>query len=85
MDEVGRQAKWNKTNWKSNIIVYQLYKEYKIVKLTEEEERMVVTFTRGRPDKEVLVNGYKISVTQNVAVLETYCTESIVNSTTLHT
>ena len=46
---------------------------------------MVVTFTRGRPDKEVLVNGYKISVTQNASVLETYCTESIVNSTTLHT
>lgn len=73
MDELGQHAKWNKTNIKSNIIVYQLYKEYKIVRLIEDEQRMVVTFTRWRPDKEVLVNGYKISVTQNVSVLETYC------------
>lgn len=85
MDELGQHAKWNKTNIKSNFIVYQLYKEYKIVRLIEDEQRMVVTFTRWRPDKEVLVNGYKISVTQNVSVLETYCIESIVNSTTLHT
>lgn len=76
MDELGQHAKWNKTNRKSNIVVYQLYKEYKIVKLIEEEQRMAVTFTRLEV-KEVLVNGYKVSVTQNVSVLEIYYIESL--------
>lgn len=76
MDETrGHYTKWNKTVTESNTEWFYLYKVSNIVKLIKEENRMVVArIWQGGENRELSLNGYKVSVTQDEYIVKICCT-----------
>lgn len=59
-------AKWNKARHrKTNTTCSHLYRESKIIKLTEAENRIVATEAEGGENGETMVKGCKISASGN--------------------